>query len=1298
MRIQPCIPLLPLLTGLLAAQTPDWENPAVFRVNKEAPRATSMPFPSKEEAAKPRLESPWCKLLNGNWKFHHAGNPAGRPAGFENPTFDDTAWNDIPVPSNWQLHGHGVPAYTNMTYPFAKNPPTVMGEPPQPYWNFPANLRNQVGSYRTRFTLPEGWQGRRVFVVFGGVDSAFYLWLNGKKVGYSQDSRTPAEFDLTPYLTAGENVLATEVYQYSDGSYLEDQDMFRLSGIFRDVYLWSAAALDVRDFDLKAGLADDLRTGTLELRARVANRGETPAETHLTLTLTGPDGSVLNPPAAAATVPANGETEAVIRVDSVPNVKPWSAEVPDLYTYHLVLTEKNGKEIAHYQGKAGFRRTEIKDGQLLHNGQPILIKGVNRHDHNPRTGHYVTTKDLREDLLQMKRANINAVRTSHYPNDPAMLELCDELGLYLIDEANIESHGMGYGPESLAKNPAWFEAHLDRVKNMVERDKNHPCVIMWSMGNEAGDGENFVKCSEWIRQRDPSRPVHYEQAGHAPHAALFSPMYATISGCEAYCRHEEKKPLAQQRPLIQCEYNHAMGNSSGNLADYWRLYRKERLLQGGFIWDWKDQSILHQKHKITDAEDRSPAKRPVRLLGSLDPAEGLYGGAAVVDASPQLDLTGSLTVVAEVRFNQTNGRTGGQPIIGKGDTAYSLKLAENGELEFFVHAGDTWHNVRAKLPGDAASVFHTYAGVYDGKALTILIDGKPAGSRPWSGTVDTNTFELAVGIDTEETARRLNGSVRRAAVFGRALAEGELAAFATAPEPLVLLDFTKDAEKPKTLRFLAYGGDFNERPTDFSFCCNGIVSSTLQPSPQFEEVKKAYQNIHTEAVDVTTPALKIRVRNEQFFRGINPINGSWKLLKDGAAVAEGKLELPEIAPNKYTEITVATNHTPDPAGEYYFRVRYDQTAATAWHPAGMPIAWDEIALPWGKRQAPRPADGTAPATLADEAATVTLKAADTTAVIDKARGVLVSLKHKETEWLVSPLQLNFWRPATNNDEGAQLQHNLKVWQYAGSRAKAAKVSAAMDGSTATATAELTIPANGTTATIRYRLSGAGQLEIATELRPGANLPNIPRVGYQCAIPTSAPMCKWYGRGPHENYTDRNAGAWTTIHEQIVPSMFHRYVDPQESGNRTGIRWLALSNPAGGSSLRADATGDSLLECGFYPCSQADITLAMHPGELPRRDYHTFNIDHLQAGVGGTNSWGELALPQYRIPANRPYQWSFMLSFSETPALQRAPLRRLPSEMPGNAVPPRPIRPLRPPGAQTPPPPANPTPVPPPAPR
>ncbi len=1231
------------------AQQPEWENQAVFRINKEAPHATSMPFPTKEGAAsKARLESPWCQMLNGNWKFHHTGNPSGKPAGFEAPTFDDSTWREIPVPSNWQMHGYGQPLYTNITYPFAKNPPAVMGEPPRHFTNFPIENRNQVGSYRHKFTLPESWKCRRTAIVFGGVDSAFYLWINGKKVGYSEDSRTPAEFDITTYLKDGENVLATEVYQYSDGSYLEDQDMFRMSGIFRDVYLYSTAALNLSDFHLNAGLADDYKTGTLSFTPKLTNHGNTESNATVTLTLSSTDGTTITAPTVTMKIPAGKDAEASVTIDRIPDVRAWSAEVPDLYSYQIKLTDAGGREIAHHAGKTGFRRSEIKDGQLLVNGQPILIKGVNRHDHNPVTGHYCTTEDIRQDLLQMKRANINAVRTAHYPNDPALLELCDELGFYVVAEANIESHGMGYKEQSLAKDPTWFEAHLDRIKNLVERDKNHPCIIMWSMGNEAGDGENFVKCSKWIKQRDPSRPVHYEQAAHQPHADLYAPMYDTIAACEKYARSEEKKPLETQRPLIQCEYNHAMGNSSGNLSDYWALFRKERLLQGGFIWDWKDQGIQSMKHSISDVEDRSGNSHKVRLLGSLSTDEGLFNGSAVLESSGELDLSAPFTLVAEARLNNIGLSLGGQPLIAKGDTSYSLKITDSGEsLEFFIYSSGQWHNVSAKLPADAASKFHSYAGTYDGKALTIFIDGVQVATKECTAEVSPNPFELGVGIDTEETARRFNGSIRRAAVYKRALDASGLATSAADAE--VLLEFTKDAQKPKTEEFFAYGGDFNDRPTDRSFCCNGLVMADLTPSPQFEEVRKIYQNIQTTAIDVGTPNVMIEVKNENFFSRLNPVAGSWKLIQDGVAVAEGKLALPEIDDSQTAMIEVATGHAPIPTSEYFFRVRYDLTEATAWHPAGMPIAWDEFPLPWGKRTPPAPLTSDSAATFTEDASGITVRAKDLTTVIDRTRGILTSVKSKEQEWLISPLELNFWRPPTNNDEGADLDHKLKVWQYAGTRAKATAVTATQEGNDVIVTSELAIPAAGSTATARYRITGGGQILIDTEFRAARDLPMIPRIGYQCRIPNRAPLWQWYGLGPHENYIDRKSGAWTTIHQGFVPSTFHSYIDPQESGNRTGVRWATLASPAGGSSLRVDSTGENLLEMSVYPCAASDITLAMHQGEIPERDYFTLNLQHRQSGLGGTNSWGATALPQYQLPANKTYQWSFMLSLPETAA-------------------------------------------------
>lgn len=582
---------LPFSTTLGAATSaPDWENQAIFRINKEEPRATKMPFPDARSAlAKERMVSPWCLPLNGTWKFHWVPIPEQRPLGFEKPDFNDSTWGTIPVPANVELHGHGTPIYTNVIYPFVNDQPRVTGEPPRDWTMF--KERNPVSSYRRTFTLPKSWQGRQTFIVFNGVASAFYLYLNGQKVGYSQDSRTPAEFNLTPYLRTGENLLAVEVYRHSDGSYLEDQDFWRLSGIFRDVYLWSSASIDLRDFELKASLADDYRTGTLQVKTWTRNYSARPETFTIEASLRDPKGAIVRRFDLRGQAPASGEQPATTSVDNLA-IQPWSAESPTRYQLLLSLKDHTGRAVAHYATKIGFLRSEIKNGNLLVNGQPILIKGVNRHDHHHLTGQYIPESDMRAELDAMKRLNINTIRTSHYPNDPRFVELVDEYGFYVIKEANVESHGLMYGPHTLAKNPAWAEAHLDRVRNMVETFKNHPSIILWSLGNEAGNGENFVACAKWVKQRDPSRPVHYEGAGQDDYVDLFSPMYYGIGGLVPWAREQEKKPLAQQRPLIQCEYNHTMGNSSGGLAEYWKLFRQERLLQGGCIWDWRDQSLL----------------------------------------------------------------------------------------------------------------------------------------------------------------------------------------------------------------------------------------------------------------------------------------------------------------------------------------------------------------------------------------------------------------------------------------------------------------------------------------------------------------------------------------------------------------------------------------------------------------------------------------------------------------------------------------------------------------------------------
>ena len=504
--------------------------------------------------------------------------PEQRPADFYTANFDDSSWGTIPVPSNWELHGHGVPIYTNIVYPFDKNPPFIAGK-----------NGNPVGSYRTKFTVPESWAGRRVEVCFDGVESAFYLWVNGKKVGYSQGSRTPARFDLSGHLREGKNLLALQVFRWSDGSYLEDQDFWRLSGVFRDVYLESMGATRINDLEVTTDLDSSYTDAILRVRTDYQSENNT----QVVATLFDQQGKQV---AHTKGVVGSGNDLNSLQEMKLATPNLWTAETPYLYRLTVELVDGAGETMEATAVDVGFRKVEVKDGVLLVNGKYVYLNGVNRHEHDPVTGHTVDRESMIRDILLMKQNNINAVRTSHYPNVPEWYTLCDKYGLYVVDEANIESHGMGYGPESLAKDPAWKEAHVDRVRRMIERDKNHPSVIVWSLGNEAGNGENFMAAYDWLKQRDPSRPVQYEQAHFKDrNSDIRCPMYARIPRITAYARGEINGPA--DRPLILCEYSHAMGNSLGNFKEYWGEIRSHRALQGGFVWDWVDQGLLtHDEH------------------------------------------------------------------------------------------------------------------------------------------------------------------------------------------------------------------------------------------------------------------------------------------------------------------------------------------------------------------------------------------------------------------------------------------------------------------------------------------------------------------------------------------------------------------------------------------------------------------------------------------------------------------------------------------------------------------------------
>lgn len=577
---------MPADTGL-----PDWNNPLVIGRNKEASHVPLVPFPDTATALEgDRGASPWFRLLNGTWKFKFSTNPASAPAELHRPDLDDSDWDDIAVPGNWQLQGYDRPIYLNVRYPFPKEDyPRVPEED------------NPTGSYRTRFEIPHDWAGRQVFVVFEGVDSAFHLWVNGQPAGYSQDSRLPAEFDLTPYLHEGENVLAARVYRWSDGSWLEDQDFWRLSGIFRDVYLFAAPRVHIRDFAVRTDLDESCRDAVLRLTASVRNYTAGTVDGYaVQAMLYDPEDRALFDEPLRARISLEGNSEVTLDLErAVADPAKWSAEHPNLYTLVVTLLDSAGHLLEVERCRVGFRKVEIRGGQFLVNGVPIHFKGVNRHEHDPRTGHTVSVESMVQDIRLMKQFNINAVRTCHYPNDPRWYDLCDRYGLYVIDEANVETHGVWEIP---ANDPAFREAFVDRVARMVERDKNHPCVVIWSLGNESGYGPNHDVMAAWIREHDLSRPIHYESAFDAPVVDMVSVMYPRLlpafNAAPDARRRKSLIELAEQegetRPLLMCEYAHSMGNSPGNLKEYWDAIESHTRCIGGFVWDWVDQGILQR--------------------------------------------------------------------------------------------------------------------------------------------------------------------------------------------------------------------------------------------------------------------------------------------------------------------------------------------------------------------------------------------------------------------------------------------------------------------------------------------------------------------------------------------------------------------------------------------------------------------------------------------------------------------------------------------------------------------------------
>ncbi|HRX78814.1 MAG TPA: glycoside hydrolase family 2 TIM barrel-domain containing protein, partial [Pirellulaceae bacterium] len=1082
----------------ILAQAPDWENEQVIGRNKLPGRVDSLPFPTSESAvANDRSSSDWYQSLNGEWNFHWSPEPAMRPGAFYSSEFDDTAWDKLPVPGCWQMYGYGIPVYTNATYPFKKDEPRVMGEPENKDWTS-YKWRNQVGSYRRKFTVPAEWQQRRVIMHFEGVDSAFYLWVNGKQVGYSQDSRTPAAFDVTEFLVDGENLLAVEVYQYCDGSYLEDQDMWRMSGIFRDVYLWSHAEVHVRDFVVSTDLDENYRDAMMDVRVELSNHSAATQSFSLEAELWNSQGDVVLSRDVSGEIAPRGTQLASIAHLAISNPDKWTAETPQLYKVLLKLKDSDGNTIECLSHNVGFREVVIADGQLKVNGQPILVKGVNRHEHDPATGHTVSVESMRRDIVLMKQFNINTVRTSHYPDHPKFYELCDEYGLYVIDEANVEAHGYGWGPDNnaIAKDPRWQEAHVDRARRMVERDKNHPSIIVWSLGNESGNGVCLEAMYDWIKQRDPSRPIEYEQAHERRNTDIYCPMYMNIAGMIKYATKE-----GITRPLIQCEYAHAMGNSVGNLQDYWDAIEKYPALQGGCIWDWVDQGITKKVPTAKFAESSSGPR--AFILGTHDAGEGVVGAVAL-ENDTRLDLTGPLTLEVEVKGQRVDRFN---PLISKGDHQYLLRM-DNGGINFTLFK-DKW--VGLQTPYDKADLkagWNRITASYDGKQMSLYVNGDEKARGAGPANIDPSNHLVNIGRNSEHQERVSRLPIRRARIYARTLSADEVARVEDRDEEQLVLDVdlrnASDNGQPMSPRgireFFAYGGDFGDLPNDADFCCNGLVQPDRTLNPHIWEVKKVYQNITVEKAEATG---MFHIRNKHFFTNLDQFECDWKLRVDGEIALEGSLGRLDIAPqtSRVVEVPVKV----DEQAECFLTISFRLPNDTSWADQGHVVAWDQVALTTGSADATMVSnDKHVSAT--EDGAEVSVVGDGFAARIDKQSGTLVSYSVSDHELLAAPLRPNFRKNPNSNQRAQDIwKKDWGGWVNAAERLQVTNSQVTQSDGVVRVSFDMKLTSvSNSKLQLAYEFRGDGTVAVVMQYEPRQKNTNplLPRFGMSLAVADS----------------------------------------------------------------------------------------------------------------------------------------------------------------------------------------------------
>ncbi len=1146
----------------------EWKNKVdVFQINREGARSFFIPYPNFGELFMDVKDDPLnsvkikdsdnVKVLNGNWKFSIAYKPKDRNQYFFRDDYNVSNWDDIKVPSNWQIEGYDYPIYVNFRYPWTGYENLELYKAPE--------IFNPVGSYKRMFNLNEDWIGDKIYISFQGVESCLYLWINGHFVGYSEDSFSPSEFDITDFVIPGENSISVQVFRWSDGSFVEDQDFIRMSGIFRDVFLYRTPKINIRDFEVMTDLDNNYLNSDLNINLNVLDHENTNKPFYIFSFLFDDKWNLVNTQSSQGDFDESytykdGIVQSNLNIlINVDNPKKWSAEDPNLYNLILVLKDNSYREIQAVHTRVGFREFEIKGNQMCINGKAILFKGINRHEVHPLKGRAISNFDMEFDIKEIKRNNINAVRTSHYPNNPYFVSLCNEYGVYLIDEANLEAHGVE--GEIPGNNEIWRAPCLDRVMSLVERDKNNPCVLIWSLGNESGGGEIFKYLYNYVKNRDKTRIVHYEGEHDEYYASdIVSKMYVKIDDIKPQSEYMKGKPY------VLCEYAHSMGNSGGSLSKYIEKFENIENVQGGFIWDFIDQSIYKDTPKIGKLSSSSNFFEG-RFEGYIK--EGYrgngYSGSIVYDEFKYVKLN-EFTLSFKVKPSVYEGEgciyfKKGNEFVVREITNY--KNSNNRVLEFFIR--DNSYDVASIVhivPENWIDTWHEIVACYDGKLMKLFLDGSVVGEREFFGGVAYFGDILQVGGNSNENHfESMNAIIDEIRFFSKIVELEDISKY-RGRNNLIWVDFDSESKflelnKDKYKKYLAFGGDFNDAPNDSSFCANGVLLSSRKLKPQMNAIKYAYRSIEIYDKDILNG--EILIKNKNLFLNLDKYTLKWDYLVDGKIV-DGSSAIIDLSPMDSRVFKIDDMHKVIGLSgrEFFINFKMILNEGNLWANKGFEVFCEQISIPIDTLTVEAnllSVNGQEFEVKVNEGKIV-LTSDEFNIQFDIKKGSLFKYMYRDEELISNPVLVDFWNPLNDNERLSQIYDDVKFWKDISKGYDYSGYDIYVDGKNIVIEFQKTLyDLCNSELIVTYKVSEYGDINVTLFVDlMSYGIPHARSVGFKIFLPKEYNQIKFYGRGPFENYNDRKEGSSIGIYETNVDNQFTQYIRPQRTGNLTDVRW------------------------------------------------------------------------------------------------------------------------------------------------